>query len=257
MQPVQLRRWRYQSGVSVFIVGREPSALANLCAMNSQPALLPCVELEPEAPARASVIWLHGLGADGHDFEPLVPELRLPAGLGVRFLLPHAPSIPVTINGGMRMPAWYDIRDLELHTRHDPVGIARSQAQVEALIGREIERGIDPRRIALVGFSQGGAIALHTALRHSERLACAIGLSTYLVLADTLAGEASPANRDLPILMVHGSHDPMVAYERAVASQDRLVELGWKVDFRTYPMAHEVCGPEVRDVAKTLAQHLS
>ena len=225
--------------------------------MNSQPALLPCVEIEPDVPARASVIWLHGLGADGHDFEPIVPELRLPASLGVRFLLPHAPSIPVTINGGMRMPARYDIRDLDLRTRHDPVGIARSQSQVEALIAREVERGIAPRRIALVGFSQGGAIALHTALRHGERLACAIGLSTYLVLADTLAAEAGSANRDLPILMVHGSHDPMVTYDRAVASRDRLTELGWKVDFRTYPMAHEVCGPEVRDVAKMLAEHLS
>lgn len=225
--------------------------------MSSQPALLPCVEIEPSTPARASVIWLHGLGADGHDFEPIVPELRLPDSLGVRFLLPHAPSIPVTINGGMRMPAWYDIRDLDLRTRHDPVGIARSQSQVEALIAREVERGIDPRRIALVGFSQGGAIALHTALRHPERLACAIGLSTYLVLADTLAAEASSANRDLPILMVHGSHDPMVTHDRAVASRDRLVELGWSVDFRTYPMGHEVCMPEVRDVAKLLSQHLS
>ena len=201
--------------------------------MSSQPALLPCVEIEPSTPARASVIWLHGLGADGHDFEPIVPELRLPESLGVRFLLPHAPSIPVTINGGMRMPAWYDIRDLDLRTRHDPVGIARSQAQVQALIAREVERGIDPRRIALVGFSQGGAIALHTALRHPERLACAIGLSTYLVLADTLAAEASSANRDLPILMVHGSEDPMVTHDRAVASRDRLVELGWTLDFRT------------------------
>lgn len=224
--------------------------------MSSQPALLPCVEIEPVGPARASVIWLHGLGADGHDFESIVPELRLPEALGVRFLLPHAPSIPVTINGGMRMPAWYDIRDLDLRTRHDPVGIARSQAQVEALIAREVERGIAPRRIALVGFSQGGAIALHTALRHPERLACAIGLSTYLVLADSLAAEASSANRDLPILMVHGSHDPMVTHDRAVVSRDRLVELGWNVDFRTYPMAHEVCLPEVRDVARMLARAL-
>ncbi len=219
--------------------------------------MLPCVEIEPAGPARSSVIWLHGLGADGHDFEPIVPELRLPDALGVRFLLPHAPSIPVTINGGMRMPAWYDIRDLDLRTRHDPVGIARSQAQVEALIAREVERGIDPLRIALVGFSQGGAIALHTALRHPQRLACAIGLSTYLVLADTLAAEASPANRDLPILMVHGSEDPMVTHDRAVASRDRLVELGWNVDFRTYPMAHEVCVPEIRDVARMLAIRLA
>jgi phospholipase/carboxylesterase len=219
--------------------------------------LLPCVELEPATPARAAVIWLHGLGADGHDFEPIVPELRLPASLGVRFVLPHAPSIPVTLNGGMRMPAWYDIRDLDLRSRHDPVGIERSRLQIEALIAREVERGIPARRIALVGFSQGGAIALHTALRHPERLACAIGLSTYLVLPDTLPAEASPANRDLPILMAHGSHDPMVMHERGVASKERLEALGWTVDFRTYPMAHEVCLSEVKDVARALAESLA
>lgn len=218
--------------------------------------LLPCVEIEPEVPARACVIWLHGLGADGNDFEPIVPELRLPRELGVRFLLPHAPSIPVTLNGGMRMPAWYDIRDLDLRTRHDPVGIARSREQVEALVARELARGIPARRIALVGFSQGGAIALHTALRFPERLACAIGLSTYLVLPETLAAEASAANRDLPILMVHGVHDPMVTYERGVASRDKLVELRYAVDFKSYPMMHEVCLEEVRDVARALATTL-
>ncbi|NUP96479.1 MAG: alpha/beta fold hydrolase [Planctomycetaceae bacterium] len=222
----------------------------------SNAELLPCVEIEPEVPARACVIWLHGLGADGHDFEPIVPELRLPRELGVRFLLPHAPSIPVTLNGGMRMPAWYDIRDLDLRTRHDPVGIARSREQVEALIAREVARGIPARRIALVGFSQGGAIALHTALRHPERLACAIGLSTYLVLPETLGPEASEANRDLPILMVHGVHDPMVTYERGAASRDKLVELGYAVDFKSYPMMHEVCLEEVRDVARALATTL-
>jgi phospholipase/carboxylesterase len=225
--------------------------------MSTAPALLPCVEIEPAVPARAAVIWLHGLGADGHDFEPIVPELRLPRALGVRFVLPHAPRIPVTLNGGMRMPAWYDIRDLDLRTRHDPIGIERSRAQIERLIARERERGIPADKLALVGFSQGGAIALHTALRHPERLACAIGLSSYLVLAEMLEAEAAPANRDLPILMVHGSHDPMVTYDRGVASRDRLVELGWKVDFKTYPMMHEVCLEEIRDVAALLARTLA
>jgi phospholipase/carboxylesterase len=218
--------------------------------------LLPCVEIEPERPARAAVIWLHGLGADGHDFEPIVPALSLRDELAVRFVLPHAPRIPVSINFGMVMPAWYDIRDLDPRTRHDPVGIARAREQIERLIAREKERGIPASRIVLCGFSQGGAIAIHVALRHPERLAGLVALSSYLVAGDTLAAEASPANRDLPILWVHGLHDPMVTYDRGVASKDKLVELGWKVEFQSYPMAHEVCMPEVRDVARFLERVL-
>jgi phospholipase/carboxylesterase len=220
-------------------------------------ALLQRVEIEPSQPARASVIWLHGLGADGHDFEPVVPALRLDPELAVRFILPHAPEIPVSINMGMRMPAWYDIRDLDIKTRHDPAGIARTREQIEALIARERERGIPARKIALVGFSQGGAMALHIALRHAERLACAVGLSTYLVHGDTLAAEASAANRDLPILMIHGTHDPMVAFERGEMSRDKLAALGWRPEFKSYPMQHEVCLEELADVARFLASHLA
>ncbi|MCC7012962.1 MAG: alpha/beta fold hydrolase [Planctomycetes bacterium] len=224
--------------------------------MSAAEQLLPCVEIEPDRPARAAVIWLHGLGADGHDFEPVVPALRLERELAVRFILPHAPQIPVSINMGMRMPAWYDIRDLDIKSRHDPLGIARTRGQIEALIAREKERGIPARRIALVGFSQGGAMALHVALRHEERLACAIGLSTYLVHADTLAAEAAAANRDLPLLMIHGEHDPMVGFERGRASKDKLVELGWNVEFASYPMMHEVCLEEIQDVARFLSAAL-
>jgi phospholipase/carboxylesterase len=224
---------------------------------NPSTELLPCVEIEPEHPARAAVIWLHGLGADGHDFEPIVPALNLGDELAVRFVLPHAPSIPVSINNGMVMPAWYDIRDLDPRSRHDPEGIATARAHVERLIAREKSRGIPARRIVLCGFSQGGAIAIHVALRHPERLAGLIGLSSYLVAADTLAAEASPANRDLPVLMVHGLQDPMVPHARGVASKDKLVELGWKVELKSYPMMHEVCMPEVEDVATFLARVLA
>ena len=224
---------------------------------NSPTVVLPCVEVQPSRPARAAVIWLHGLGADGHDFEPIVPELNLPRELGARFVFPHAPSIPVTINMGMVMPAWYDIRDLGPKARHDEPGIRRSQAAVEALIARERERGIDDAHIVLAGFSQGGAIALHTALRHRERLAGLIVLSGYLVLADELEREASPANRDLPILQVHGQYDPMVPYDRGVASCEALRKLGYTVDFKSYPMQHEVCLPELSDVAAMLQRVLA
>lgn len=224
--------------------------------MTAASELLQRVEIEPSRPARASVIWLHGLGADGHDFEPVVPALRLDPALAVRFILPHAPQIPVSINMGMRMPAWYDIRDLDIKSRHDPIGIARTRTQIEALIAREKERGIPAGKIALVGFSQGGAMALHIALRHDERLACAIGLSTYLVHADVLDAEASPANRDLPILMIHGEHDPMVGFDRGRASKDKLEQLGWNVAFKSYPMMHEVCMEEIADVAEFLSAAL-
>ncbi len=211
--------------------------------------LLPCVEIEPRSTARAAVIWLHGLGADGHDFVPLVPELELPDDPPVRFVFPHAPRIPVSINMGMVMPAWYDIRDLDPRSRHDPEGIARTQGHVERLIAREKQRGVPAERIVLAGFSQGGAMALHVGLRHAERLAGIVALSSYLVAADALEREAAAANRDVPILWVHGLHDPMVAYDRGVQSARKLESLGWKVDFKSYPMQHEVCLPEIQDVS--------
>src|SRR6188474_863577 len=171
--------------------------------------LLQTIEIETGKQPDAAVIWLHGLGADGRDFEPVVPELRLPQRLSLRFVFPHAPIRPVTLNQGMRMRAWYDILQLGGGREDDP-GIRASQKSLEDLIAREGSRGIAPGRVVLAGFSQGGAIALQTALRYGERLAGTLALSTYLPLAATLAAERNPANRDLPIFMAHGWQDPMI-----------------------------------------------
>jgi phospholipase/carboxylesterase len=202
------------------------------------------------------VIWLHGLGADGHDFEPVVPELRLPSRLRVRFVFPHAPVRPVTINMGMPMRAWYDILQMG-GGREDEAGIRASQALVQALIEQEKGRGVDPRRIVLAGFSQGGAIVLHTGLRHAERLAGILALSTYLPLAGTLAAERSAANRDLPLYMVHGTQDPMIGITRARESRAALEALGYPVQWKEYAMAHSVCGEEIADIAAWLLRLLA
>ena len=220
--------------------------------MTDSELLLPCVEIEPREPALRSVIWLHGLGADGHDFEPIVPELGLAPELRVRFVLPHAPSIPVSINGGMVMPAWYDIRDLDLANRHDAEGVQRSAEQLVALIEREKERGVPAKNIVLAGFSQGGAVAMHVALRYPERLAGLIALSTYAVLPETLEGERNPTNHDLPIFQAHGTHDPMVVPERGRAAHQRLEQLGYPIEWHDYPMAHQVCLEEIRDLSAWL-----
>jgi len=214
------------------------------------------VEIETAASPDAAVIWLHGLGADGHDFEPLVPELRLPPALGVRFVFPHAPVRPVTLNMGMRMRAWYDIYQLG-GGREDQDGIRASQALAEALIARERARGIAPGRIVLAGFSQGGAIALHTALRYSERLAGVLALSTYLPLAESLAAEASPANRTLPVFMAHGRFDDVIPMVRAQQSRAHLERLGYAVTWHEYPMPHSVCGEEIADIAEWLLSGLA
>jgi phospholipase/carboxylesterase len=220
------------------------------------PDVLPAVEIEPDVPARHAVIWLHGLGADGHDFPPIVPELGLEGALAIRWVFPHAPAIPVTINGGMVMPAWYDIRTLDFHQRHDEQGIRRSAAHLTRLIERENERGVPCERILLAGFSQGGAIAIHTALRHPEPLAGVIGLSTYLVLHDKLEAERSDANRTLPVFMAHGTLDPMVAHDRGEASRERLRALGYSVEWHEYPMMHQVCLEEIRDLGGWITQRL-
>jgi phospholipase/carboxylesterase len=214
------------------------------------------VELETADGADASVIWLHGLGADGHDFEPVVSELRLPPALRVRFVFPHAPVRPVTLNLGMRMRAWYDIVQLG-GGREDAEGIRASQALAEGLIARERERGVAARRIVLAGFSQGGAIALHTGLRHAERLAGILALSTYLPLADSLATEASDADRDVPIFMAHGRFDDVIPMAHAQLSRARLEELGYAVSWRDYPMPHSVCGEEIADIAAWLLSCLA
>lgn len=197
----------------------------------------------------ASIIWLHGLGADGHDFEPIVPELPLPAGLRARFIFPHAPVQAVTINYGHVMPAWYDVYG---DGRQDADGIRASQARLEALIARERERGVATRRIVLAGFSQGGAIALQTGLRHSQRLAGILALSTYLPLAETLGAEAAAANRGVPIFMAHGTEDPVIPLQRAAISRDQLRKLGYQVEWHEYPMPHAVCPEEIADVGAWL-----
>jgi phospholipase/carboxylesterase len=209
------------------------------------PELLPSIELETAPSPTASVIWLHGLGADGNDFVPIVAELKLPSAPGVRFIFPHAPVRPVTINNGFRMRAWYDIASADLNNRADLVGVRQSEAQIGALIAREKSRGIAPAKIVLAGFSQGGAIALYAGLRHAERLAGVVALSTYLAAQDKLAAEASAANRGLPIFMAHGTFDPVVRPEWGEASRRVLEAAGYPVEWHSYPMPHSVCMEEV------------
>jgi phospholipase/carboxylesterase len=213
---------------------------------------LEAIEIETTASPGVSIIWMHGLGADGHDFVDIVPELRLPARPGVRFVFPHAPMRPVTINGGYVMRAWYDIREDGGVRREDPAGVRASQKAIEALIQREKERGVPAASIVLAGFSQGGAMALHTSLRHGERLAGVMALSCSLPLADTLAAQAAPANRDVPIFMAHGTHDPMIPMARALRARETLAGLGYRVEWHEYPMPHSVCAEEVRDISTWL-----
>jgi len=218
--------------------------------------VLECVEIEPPGqPADAAVIWLHGLGASGHDFAPIVPELGLPADHRVRFVFPHAPPIPVTLNWGMVMPAWYDI--VELGKRNDDVeGIRRSAQHVEALIAREKERGVPAGRMVLAGFSQGGAVALFQGLRHTERLAGLLILSAYLLLPDALAAERASANAEINILQCHGTLDPMVQERMGREARDTLVAAGYAVRYETYPMEHQVCPPEIRLIGEWLNERL-
>jgi phospholipase/carboxylesterase len=193
----------------------------------------------------ASIIWLHGLGADGYDFEPIVAALDLPK---VRFILPHAPYRAVTINNGYEMRAWYDLYGLTLESQQDELGIRQSQIEIEALIAAEKVRGVDARRIVLAGFSQGGAIALHTALRHEERLAGVLALSTYLPLKSHLLDEAHAANRDVPIFMAHGSFDTVITLEIARVSAQLLTQNDYPLAWHEYPMAHSVSNEEITDI---------
>jgi phospholipase/carboxylesterase len=214
--------------------------------------LLPTVEIEPEGPADAAVILMHGLGADGHDFETLVFELRLPSESAIRWVFPHAPIRPVTLNGGLPMRAWFDIIGLDRRSEEDEAGIRESGDAVGALVTREKERGIAASRIVLAGFSQGGAIALHTALRETERLAGILALSTYLPLAETVGAEAHPANAAVPLFMAHGTADPVVPLTLGEGSRDRLRSQGRDVQWHTYPMPHSVCAEEVADIREWL-----
>lgn len=216
--------------------------------------LLPCVELEPRTPATATVIWLHGLGADGHDFEPIVPDLGLPDRLAVRFVFPHAPTIPVTINNGYRMPAWYDILDMDLERRADHGGLLASATRVAELLDRERERGIPSERIVLAGFSQGGAVALQLALTYPHRLAGLLALSTYFATGKDVVPDA--ASRGLPIEVQHGLFDPLVPELMGRVTIDRLRELGFDPVYRTYPMEHAVCAEQIADIGRWLVARL-
>lgn len=215
-------------------------------------SLIPHITVEPTSEAQFAVVWLHGLGASGHDFEPIVPELKLPASMPVRFIFPHAPERPVTINNGMRMPAWYDITGLDFDKRADMESFASSGQLVEAFISDQVDRGIPPENILLAGFSQGGALALHTGLRYPRRLAGVMALSTYLATGTTLADEGSDANRETPILYAHGLQDPMIPIDQAMKSRDRLKELGYDVEWHQYMMEHNVCVDEISDISRWL-----
>jgi phospholipase/carboxylesterase len=208
-------------------------------------------------PVHAGVIWLHGLGADGHDFEPIVPELALPVGLGVRFVFPHAPMRPVTLNNGYVMRAWYDLYELRDDGRVDEMGVRAGAAQIEALIARENERGVPSERLVLAGFSQGAALALHTGLRHAQRLAGIIGLSAYLPLARALKDEASPANAATPVFLAHGRLDAVLPFAAGERARDTLKSLAYDVTWKSYPMPHSVCPEELVDISAFLRRILA
>lgn len=218
--------------------------------------ILPGIEIQTASNPQASVIWMHGLGADGNDFVPIVRELDLPATPAIRFVFPHAPMQPVSINNGFVMRAWYDIAFDDMVRKEDEGGVRSSQKAIGALIARELDRGIAPGKIVLAGFSQGGAIALQTGLRYRERLAGVMALSTYLPLAATLAAEATAANRDVPIFMAHGSSDPIIPLPLATASKEQLTRLGYAVEWHEYPMPHSVCLEEVTDIGGWLRKIL-
>lgn len=215
------------------------------------------IEIETAPNPTASVIWLHGLGADGHDFASVVPYLKLDSLEPIRFVFPHAPQIPVTINGGYVMRAWYDILGDDLVRREDEAGLRRSMSLVRDLVEFEKERGTAANRIVLAGFSQGCAMALLTALRQPERLAGVMGLSGYLPLAASTASERDAANQDIPIFLAHGTADPVVPIERARASRDLLQQLGYSIEWHEYPMPHSVCPEELDDISAFLRRVLA
>jgi len=213
--------------------------------------LLEAIEIETGKNPTASIIWMHGLGADGNDFVPIVGELGLDTAAAVRFVFPHAPMRPVTINNGYVMRAWYDVSfgDLEGKSRRaDEQGVRESEAQINALIEREEKRGVAAERVLLAGFSQGGAIALHTGLRHPRRLAGVMALSTYLPLGESLSREASAANKGTPVFMAHGLFDPVVPLMMGAGSMTFLTGLGYSVEWHQYPMQHSVCPQEIQDI---------
>ncbi len=215
------------------------------------------VVIEPKSEHKASVIWLHGLGADGHDFEPIVPELGLPEDLGARFIFPNAPVRPVTINGGMAMRAWYDVKSANLREVEDADAIIASSGLINNYIEHEINSGITSNKIILAGFSQGGAIALHAGLRYPEKLAGILALSTYLPLPDRLANEISEANKDVSIVMAHGLYDPVIPAIHGRHSSEALKEQGYSVEWYEYTMEHAVCLEEIRMIGEWIKKQLA
>ena len=219
-------------------------------------AMLPCIELETNPNPTASVIWLHGLGADGNDFVPIIPELKLTGCPGIRFIFPSAPSMPVTVNGGYVMPAWYDIVGRNLMDQEDALGIQKSAAAIVELINNEANRGIAYDKIVLAGFSQGCAMALHIGLRFPHQLAGIIALSGYLPLATMANTEKHSANAKTPIFMAHGTYDPVVTIDRAQASYALLEKMGHPVEWNEYPMEHSVNHEELADISRFLREAL-
>ncbi|WP_018294258.1 alpha/beta hydrolase [Mariprofundus ferrooxydans] len=216
---------------------------------------LPHITIETGEKPAASVIWLHGLGADGHDFEPVVPQLGLPADIAVRFIFPHAPSMPVTLNGGYIMPAWYDIRQNDLGIEHDEAGIQASSAGINMLIEQEIMRGIPADRIILAGFSQGAAMALYTGLRKPSPLAGIIVLSGYLLMPEA-AAEYSQASLNTPLFMAHGIDDPVVPFALGDSCARQLKAAGYQLEWHSYPMQHSVCPQEINHIGQWIAERL-
>jgi phospholipase/carboxylesterase len=218
-------------------------------------SFLPCIDIEPKTPATATVILLHGLGADGNDFVPIVSEMRLPSSMAVRFIFPSAPSIPVTINGGAVMPAWYDITELAIDRKIDSTQLIDSAEQIRRLVDREIDRGIPSNRIVLAGFSQGGAVSYQTALTYMQPLAGLLCMSTYFATKDTITPNS--ANKSLPIFICHGSRDPMVPERMGRDAQERLITMGHSVEYKSYPVEHSVCPEEIADISRWLQRVLS
>lgn len=218
-------------------------------------SFLPAIERETNPHPDSTVIWLHGLGADGNDFAPLVPELNLPADLSVRFIFPHAPTIPVTVNGGFIMPAWYDILEMTIDRRVDIAGLMASAGAINSFISREIERGINSKRIIIVGFSQGGAVAYQVALSHPSPLGGLLAMSTYFATAGII--EYSDANKTIPIAIQHGEFDPVVPEQLGREAVTQLTKKGYTASYRNYPMEHSVCPEQIGDISKWLQDILS
>lgn len=212
--------------------------------------LLPAIELETSPNPDSTVIWLHGLGADGNDFAPIVPELQLPADMSVRFIFPHAPAIPVTVNGGFVMPAWYDILEMDIDRKVDMAGLMASARAIKTFVDRELDRGIDSKRIVIAGFSQGGAVAYQLALSYDKPLAGLLAMSTYFATADVI--EYSEINKTIPLRVQHGEHDPVVPENLGRKATTQLIKQGYSVSYQNYPMEHSVCPEQIKDISEWL-----